>query len=145
MQMSDKYNANGSDHARFFFHGISASGLILYEYECICGVTIYGVRIPMFEEEDTYAGPDWKRYVRDQLPQLAIDPGRELEIIEELAEHLAAVYQDALAKGASEKEAYEAAATLFADWRLLECELAVAERDGKSTSAARWARPVRCV
>jgi putative ABC transport system permease protein len=71
---------------------------------------------------------DWKGYVRGHLRQLGLAPERELEIVEELAEHLEAVYQDALVKGASEVEAYHAASALFADWRLLECELAVAER-----------------
>jgi putative ABC transport system permease protein len=84
----------------------------------------------MLEIEGIPGGPDWKRYVRDQLPHLAIDTEREMEIVEELAEHLDAVYQDALAKGASEEEAHKRAALLFADWRLLECELAVAERGG---------------
>ena len=72
--------------------------------------------------------PDWKRYVREQLPHLAIEPEREVEIIDELAEHLEAAYQDALANGASEREAYKLAATLFADWQLMECELSRAER-----------------
>jgi putative ABC transport system permease protein len=82
----------------------------------------------MPEERVNPGGPDWKRYVRDHLPRLAIEPEREMEIIEELASHLEVVYQDALAKGASEGEAYKSVAALFADWRLLECELAVAER-----------------
>ncbi len=84
----------------------------------------------MIEEKDNHGGPDWRRYVRDHLPHLAIDPEREMEIVEELAEHLDAVYQDALAKGASERDSWKSAAALFADWRLLECELAVAERGG---------------
>ncbi|MGH9765979.1 MAG: ABC transporter permease, partial [Blastocatellia bacterium] len=72
--------------------------------------------------------PDWKIYVRDHLPPLAIEPEREMEIIEELAAHLEATYRDALANGASEREAYKLAAALFADWRLMECELSRAER-----------------
>jgi putative ABC transport system permease protein len=71
---------------------------------------------------------DWKGYVRDHLPELALAPERELEIVEELAEHLETLYQDALVKGASEEEAYKSTSAVFADWRLLECELAVAER-----------------
>jgi predicted permease len=82
----------------------------------------------MLEIEGIPGGPDWNRYVRDHLPHLAIDPEREMEIVEELAEHLDAVYQDALAKGASEEEAHKRAAALFADWRLLECELVRGER-----------------
>jgi predicted permease len=72
--------------------------------------------------------PDWKRYVREHLPPLQLDPEREMEIVEELAQHLEAVYEEALANGASERKAYELAAALFADWRLLECELVRGER-----------------
>jgi predicted permease len=72
--------------------------------------------------------PDWKRYVREHLPPLQLDAEREMEIVEELALHLEAAYEAALANGASEREAYERAATLFADWRLLECELVRGER-----------------
>src|SRR5262245_54351506 len=66
---------------------------------------------------------DWKKFVRTHLPPLAIGAELEMEIVEELAQHLEAVYEDALTKGLSEREAHEKAATLIRDWRLLECEL----------------------
>jgi hypothetical protein len=41
--------------------------------------------------------PDWKHYVRENLPSSGVDAGREMEIVEELAAHLESVYEDALA------------------------------------------------
>ena len=64
---------------------------------------------------------DWKKYVREHLPPLALSSERELEIVEELAQHLEGVYEEVLAKGGSEEVAYERAAALITDWRLLEC------------------------
>jgi putative ABC transport system permease protein len=72
--------------------------------------------------------PDWKHYIRERLPSLGLEAEREMEIVEELANHLDSVYEDALARGASEQEAYERAINLIRDWRLLECEVSGAER-----------------
>ena len=66
---------------------------------------------------------DWKKYVRDRLAPLRLGTERELEMAEEMAQHLEAVYEAALADGVSEQEAYERAAAHIKDWRLLECEL----------------------
>ncbi len=71
--------------------------------------------------------PYWKRYVREHMAPLALNPEREMEIVEELAQHLEAVYEGALAEGASERLAYERAIVQIADWRLLECELSRVE------------------
>ncbi|MGH6631572.1 MAG: ABC transporter permease, partial [Burkholderiales bacterium] len=71
--------------------------------------------------------PDWKQLVRGQLAPLRLPPERENEIVEELALHLEAVYEDALAEGLSAAEA-EARAVQGYDWRLLECELSRAEQ-----------------
>jgi len=70
---------------------------------------------------------DWKQIVREHLAVLRLPPEREIEIIEELALHFEAVYEDALADGLSEAEA-EARAAQSYDWRLLECELSRAEQ-----------------
>jgi putative ABC transport system permease protein len=72
--------------------------------------------------------PDWKRIVQRQLAPLRLPPARELEIAEELAQHLEAVYEAALAAGASEPEARQQALAQIHDGRLLECELSRAER-----------------
>src|SRR2546428_5294561 len=67
--------------------------------------------------------PDGKHYVRKNLPPLALGPERELEMADEMAQHLEAVYEDALADGATEQEAYRRATAHIKDWRLLECDL----------------------
>src|SRR6266498_3753678 len=71
--------------------------------------------------------PNWNHIVREHLAVLRLPPEREIEIVEELALHLEAAYEDALAAGLSETEA-EARAVRSYDWRLLECELSRAEQ-----------------
>src|SRR5215813_13513371 len=71
--------------------------------------------------------PNWKQIVREHLAVLRLPPEREIEIVEELALHMEAAYEDALADGLSEAEA-EARAAQSYDWRLLECELSRAEQ-----------------
>ncbi len=66
---------------------------------------------------------DWKNYVREHLTPLELGPGREFEIVDEMAQHLEAVYEEALSDGASEQEAFTRATAHIKDWRLLECEL----------------------
>jgi predicted permease len=70
---------------------------------------------------------NWSHIVREHLAVLRLPPEREIEIVEELALHLEAAYEDALAAGLSEAEA-EARAAQSYDWRLLECELSRAEQ-----------------
>src|SRR6266542_3868923 len=69
--------------------------------------------------------PNWNHIVREHLAVLRLPPEREIEIVEELALHLEAAYEDALAAGLSEAEAR---AVRSYDWRLLECELIRAEQ-----------------
>src|SRR5215468_8487634 len=76
--------------------------------------------------------PNWNHIVREHLAALRLPPEREIEIVEEMALHMEAAYEDALADGLSETEA-EARAAQGYDWRLLECELSRAEQ----TSAVR--------
>src|SRR5262245_52668338 len=71
--------------------------------------------------------PEWKQEIRERLAPLKLAPTREAEIVEELALHMEAVYEDARAAGLSEAEA-EARAVQGYDWRLLECELSRAEQ-----------------
>src|SRR5262245_9402835 len=73
------------------------------------------------------AMPNWNHIVREHLAPLRLPPEREIEIVEELALHLEAGYEAALAAGLSDAEA-EAHAVRGYDWRLLECELSRAER-----------------
>ncbi len=67
------------------------------------------------------------RHVRRHLPPLGLGGPRELEIVEELAEHLEAAYEEELALGRTEDEARAHALAQFPDWRFLECELSRAE------------------
>lgn len=71
---------------------------------------------------------DWKKYVRDHLAPLRLGPERELEMADEIAEHLEAVYEDALADGVTEPEAHQRATAHIKDWHLLECELIRSKR-----------------
>jgi len=71
--------------------------------------------------------PNWNHIVREHLAVLRLPPEREIEIVEELALHLEAAYEDELAAGLSAAEA-EARAVQRYDWRLLECELSRAEQ-----------------
>ncbi|HEX8186971.1 MAG TPA: permease prefix domain 1-containing protein, partial [Pyrinomonadaceae bacterium] len=70
----------------------------------------------------------WARLVRERLAPLGLDGPREAEIVEELAEHLEAAYEESLALGRTEGEARSDALAQFHDWRLLECEVSRAER-----------------
>jgi predicted permease len=72
--------------------------------------------------------PDWRDYLRSNLAPLQLGAERELQIVEEMAQHLEAIYEDALADGASEREAYRRATAHIKDWRLLECELIRSKR-----------------
>ncbi|NOT60704.1 MAG: FtsX-like permease family protein, partial [Acidobacteria bacterium] len=71
--------------------------------------------------------PNWQKIVRERLAALRLSPLRENEIVEEVALHLEAVYDDALSAGLSETEAQTLAVQSY-DWRLLECELSRVER-----------------
>src|SRR4030095_14421620 len=72
--------------------------------------------------------PDWKAYVRSNLAPLRLGAEREMEMADEMAQHLEAVYDEALADGATEQEAYQRAAGHIKDWHLLECELVRSKR-----------------
>ncbi len=69
---------------------------------------------------------DWNHIVRQHLAPLRLPPERELEIVEEVALHLEAIYDDARAAGLSETEAQTRAVNSY-DWPLLECELSRVE------------------
>src|SRR5262245_59306335 len=79
--------------------------------------------------------PNWNHIVREHLVVLRLPPEREIEIAEELALHMDAIYEAALADGLSETEA-EARAAQSYDWRLLECELSRAERPSPALQPA---------
>jgi predicted permease len=50
--------------------------------------------------------PDWREEIRHQLMSLKLMPTRELEIIEELAQHMELLYEELLRDGATPEEAH---------------------------------------
>src|SRR5262245_13098770 len=76
---------------------------------------------------ESHTMPDWKQTIRVHLAPLGLEPEREIEIVEELALHLEASYETALANGVAEGAARAQALAQISDWRLLESELARAE------------------
>jgi putative ABC transport system permease protein len=67
--------------------------------------------------------PDWKREVRDRLRNLRLDPAREAEIVEELAQHLDDLYEQSLGEGAADEEACRAVLRELDEGGLLAHEL----------------------
>ncbi|HKD45927.1 MAG TPA: ABC transporter permease [Candidatus Angelobacter sp.] len=53
--------------------------------------------------------PDWDAKIREQLAPLGLDPSREAEIVEELAQHLDDSYRTLLREGLTPEEARQAA------------------------------------
>ena len=50
--------------------------------------------------------PEWKKEIRQRLADLKLAPPREAEIVEELAQHLDDRYEELLASGVTEAEAF---------------------------------------
>jgi hypothetical protein len=66
---------------------------------------------------------DWKDEIRRRLSELKLEPAREAEIVEELAQHLEDVYQRSIARGLSEHESARIALSELASSDLLPTEL----------------------
>ena len=80
---------------------------------------------------------DFRRYVRDRLPPRAVR--REPEIVDEWAQHLAELYQEALAAGASEPDARASACAALSEHPLqLAREIESASRALPAVIADRW-------
>ena len=71
--------------------------------------------------------PDWHAFVRSQLPRLACSAEREAAIVEEIAEQLQDIYEDAARRGLSAGEADALARSEIADWAALARDLMAAE------------------
>jgi len=67
--------------------------------------------------------PDWKEEVGRRLSRLNLEPAREAEIVEELAQHLDDVYERSLKAGFTNAEANEAALKELADTDLMQKEM----------------------
>ena len=72
--------------------------------------------------------PDWKPEIRRRLEGLKLEPTRESEIVEELAQHLEDRYRDLLVRGTSDQEACRAALAELSESSLLAHELRRVER-----------------
>ncbi|HEV8483087.1 MAG TPA: ABC transporter permease [Blastocatellia bacterium] len=72
--------------------------------------------------------PDWKDAIRQRLGDLRLEPSRESEIVEELAQHLDDRYREFLAGGATPEESSRAALSELSESELLARELRRVER-----------------
>ena len=75
--------------------------------------------------------PDWKQLIRERLAALDLDPRREAEIVEELAQDLEQRFSEALARGAAESQAAAAALAELKDSDALARDIARVERSLK--------------
>ncbi len=83
--------------------------------------------------------PDWKSYLRERLSLPAMRGQREERIISELADHLEDLYQEALARGASEAEAEALVEKWLGDADLAADELIHSEPAHVRAQLGRWA------
>src|SRR3982751_1487967 len=72
--------------------------------------------------------PDWKALVRSRLSPLPVDPARESDIVDELAQHVAEHYVDLVASGMPHDAAMRAALAPLDDPVRVATELARADR-----------------
>ena len=72
--------------------------------------------------------PEWKQKIRQQIASLKLDPTREAEIVEELAQHLEDHYQELRIDSATEETAYRAALAELSQSEALQRELRRVER-----------------
>src|SRR3954470_2905227 len=72
--------------------------------------------------------PDWKALVRARLGPVPVDPAREADIVDELAQHAAEHYADLIAAGESEAGGIRRALEPLADRRKVAIEIARADR-----------------
>ena len=63
--------------------------------------------------------PDFEEHVRRGLGHLGLPQDREAEMVEEIAEHMRAAFQEALEGGATEEEALTYAESPFVPWDAL--------------------------
>jgi predicted permease len=73
---------------------------------------------------------DWKSYLYDRLPQVSADAAREVDIVDELAQHLGDVEDEALKRGATPAEAHAAALAEVPDHLALAREIHRADASG---------------
>src|SRR5215813_12396644 len=72
--------------------------------------------------------PEWKAEIRQRLTDLPLAPTREAAIVEELSQYLDDCYDELLASGATEAEAYQQTLAELSGSESLARELRHAER-----------------
>src|SRR3954468_11551659 len=80
---------------------------------------------------------DWTRYVRQHLNLPPLHPGREAQIVEEIAQQLDDAYRDELDRGVPESEAEDRARQHISDWAQFSAEIAASER-ARMPAVDRW-------
>ena len=73
--------------------------------------------------------PDWQQHVSARLGVLGLGPGREVEIVAELADHLDDLYEDCLERGLSREEAERRAFAEVSDWQQLSTRIRRAKQE----------------
>src|SRR5437870_1977125 len=84
--------------------------------------------------------PDFKAYVRQNLPPLGISDKREAAVVEDLALQLEDVYETAITTGMTEEEAWTQAARQIPSWQQLGVDLAAIEETG-GLRQVKWRTP----
>src|SRR5262245_53167817 len=72
--------------------------------------------------------PDWKSLVRARIGPLPVDPAREADIVDELAQHAAEHYAELMAGGMTDAEAVRTALEPLNDPRRVAADIARADR-----------------
>jgi predicted permease len=84
--------------------------------------------------------PEWKQDIQERLSKLELEPTREAEIIEEMAQHLEDRYEEMRQSGAGQEEACRAALSELSDKNLLAEELRRVEHQVTSERVVPGAR-----
>src|SRR5262245_18147753 len=72
--------------------------------------------------------PEWKAEIKERLVRLRLEPTREAEIVEDLAQHMEDRYAELLSGGAAAEEAYRVALAELSESERLQQELRRVER-----------------
>jgi predicted permease len=72
--------------------------------------------------------PEWKQEIRERLAGSKLEPAREAEIVDELAQHLEDYHAELLSSGATEAEAYKQTLAELSGSEMLQRELRRVER-----------------
>src|SRR5207249_9966659 len=78
---------------------------------------------------------DWRRLVRERLAPLGLNPAAELDLAEEVAQHLEDRYRELRSGGMSERDAYVETLSELADMTALQTGLQRAQRIPKHDPA----------